>query len=763
MGKAKKEPKVDLADSIAQRTAGFIQSNDHRDLLDIVDALRSQGVSHYVDLPQIIVCGSQSSGKSSTLQSLSGIEFPSAEGLCTRFATELVLRRGDIPGIKVHIQPHTDRSEEERIRLSAFSMETSDQTHFPKIIEAAKEAMGLGAVGPGVKIFSTDVLRIESTSPTAPNLTLVDLPGLFGAADKNQSIDDAALVQNLVLNYMRQRRSIILAVVTADNPFANQPVTKFAREIDPQGKRTLGLITKPDKIDKGSDSERYYIELAQNQNVKLTLGWHVLRNRSHATADDTAEERDDREAEFFANSVWGQSLDKSQLGVDSLRERLRHVLWNQIKEGLPGVISDVQIGLKDCENKLEQLGKPRSSMREKHSYLHRISGRLSTLARAAIDGVYSDHFFEPTDVSSDVLERRLRARVQAVLSAYADRMRRDGHALEVVEDDQPPTRSDRKKWIRRQRYLAHNVRTAMYECRGRELPGTFNPLVVGDLFSQQCKPWENITQHMVEEIHKAAAETFREIISDICDTNTAERLLKHHVQPTLHLLRKELKEKIDELLLPHLSIHPITYNDFLQASVNEIQTERVNRKIQALSTTHLQLVPENPYERESDFNISEVLSFIEGIKQEFAPDVEAYSGSLAADVAAAYYVIALKKFIDDVSVNAVETCLIQCLPDVFSPQVVWELSDDMVELLGSETDATIAERASLTLKREILEKGLQDLDAFTSTRLRRGGGSAVSSAFKTELRVHDVTRFAQRLAEDREMGSKGRKAKLEGM
>lgn len=123
--------------------------------------------------------------------------------------------------------------------------------------------MGLSGTDPGSKVFSTDVLRIESTSPDAPNLTLVDLPGLFGASDKNQSDDDAELVRNLVVSYMKQRRSIILAVVSADNPFANQPVTKFARDIDPSGLRTLGLITKPDKIDTGSDSEKYYIDLAQ--------------------------------------------------------------------------------------------------------------------------------------------------------------------------------------------------------------------------------------------------------------------------------------------------------------------------------------------------------------------------------------------------------------------------------------------------------------------------------------------------------------------
>lgn len=333
----------DLAYQLSKKTAGFIRSNNHRNLLDIVDKLRSRGVSHYVDLPQIIVCGSQSSGKSSTLESLSGISFPTAEGLCTRFATELVLRRSDDTKINVHINPGKGRTEEERIRLAAFSLKTSDRRDVSNIIESAKDAMGL--TGDGAKIFSTDVLRIELASPEQPNLTIVDLPGLFGASDKNQSEEDLELVQNLVLSYMRQRRSIILAVVAADNAFANQPVTKFARDIDPRGTRTLGLITKPDKIDHGSENETYYIDMAQNLNVRLTLGWHVLRNKGFDTLDDTVEQRDKRESDFFALSVWS-CLDSKQLGVENLRERLREVLWNQIRQGLPGVKTDVQTGIK---------------------------------------------------------------------------------------------------------------------------------------------------------------------------------------------------------------------------------------------------------------------------------------------------------------------------------------------------------------------------------------------------------------------------------
>lgn len=623
---------TDLAEDISEKTAGFIQSNSHRDLLDIVDTLRSHGVSHYVDLPQIIVCGSQSSGKSSTLEALSGIAFPTAEGLCTRFATELVLRRGNKPEIKVHIQPSANRTNEERARLLGFARSTKDQDDFPRIIETAKEAMGLTGTD-GAKIFSMDVLRIESTSPSAPNLTLVDLPGLFGASDKNQSDDDATLVQELVVSYMRQRRSIILAVVAADNPFANQPVTKFARDIDPSGTRTLGLITKPDKIDEGSDSEKYYVELAQNLNVKLSLGWHVLRNRSHVTAKDTIKERDDRETEFFTNSAWCL-LDPSQLGVDSLRTRLRKVLWKQIQTGLPGVKAEVQSGIKDCTMKLAQLGKARSTQREKHTYLQRISSRLSKLVRAAIDGVYSDLFFESFPGQEDAFERRLRAHIQKILDEYAEKMRDNGHALEIVEDDLEPTRISSRRYIMREEYL-EVVKDLMVECRGRELPGTFNPLVVGDLFSRQCKPWEPITQNLVEQIHEAAASNFNKIVSEICDENTRSRLMKGHIQPALYRLRQDLKDKVDELLKPHLSIHPITYNDYLTETVQKIQTERHDRRFDEISEEVCGYISKTAPTC-AEVNLNQILT---SLKVDTRPDVEEYSASLAADVAAAYYLV----------------------------------------------------------------------------------------------------------------------------
>jgi GTPase SAR1 family protein len=280
-----------------------LQSKDRRDLLNIIDDLRSQGISHYVDLPQVIVCGDQSSGKSSVLEALSGLKFPRKDNPCTRFATEVILRRGPEETTQVSIVPGTDRTDRERANLLAFGSTNVDLNHFERLVDSAREVMGIDF---GSRAFGTDILRIEKSGPDQLHLTLVDLPGLFQAGNKSQTDDDAKAVTSLVLSYMQKTRSIILAVVSAKNDFANQIVTKYAREVDPDGVRTLGVITKPETLHIGSDSERAFITLAENNDVKFCLGWHVVRNRDYDTRDCSSGERDKMEHDFFTSGSWAQ-------------------------------------------------------------------------------------------------------------------------------------------------------------------------------------------------------------------------------------------------------------------------------------------------------------------------------------------------------------------------------------------------------------------------------------------------------------------------
>lgn len=155
-------------------------TKEHLHLLNAIDSLRSQGISHYVSLPQIIVCGDQSSGKSSVLEAISGVSFPVKSNLCTRFPTELILRKARYMSVKVSIVPHHSRSDPDKASLSGFDEKLDSFQDLPDLIENAKAAMGIMTLG---KAFSKDLLRIEISGPDRPHLTIVDLPGLIRSAN----------------------------------------------------------------------------------------------------------------------------------------------------------------------------------------------------------------------------------------------------------------------------------------------------------------------------------------------------------------------------------------------------------------------------------------------------------------------------------------------------------------------------------------------------------------------------------------------------
>jgi hypothetical protein len=227
---------------------------------------------------------------------------------------------------KVSITASPERSEEERKRLGKFYAEIDiANPNLGSVVEKAKEEMGLS----DTKIFSTDTLRVELSGPTQPHLTMIDLPGLFRAGNTEQSLDDAEIVSQIVRSYMEKPRSIILAVVSANYEFVLQDVSKLAHELDPKRTRTLGLITKLDTLEPGSDWEASHLKLAQNKDVQFRLGWHVLKNRNFAMRDASSSERDEAEGQFFATGIW-TSMDPNHVRVKSLKTRLSNALLDQI-------------------------------------------------------------------------------------------------------------------------------------------------------------------------------------------------------------------------------------------------------------------------------------------------------------------------------------------------------------------------------------------------------------------------------------------------
>ncbi len=227
-------------------------------------------------------------------------------------------------------------------------------------------------------------------------------------------------------------RSVILAVVTAKNDYANQIILKRAREVDPDGLRTLGLITKPDTLPPGSDSEADFINLASNDNIEFRLGWHIVKNRDYSSHNSSTEERDQSERQFFSEGVW-KGLPRDMVGVEALRRRLGKILLDQIKRYLPSLMKDIQLQIELSESKLERLGDSRTTAEEQRQFLLKLSQSFQRLCKAAIDGSYDDHFFG--DPSSDEEYcKRLRAVVQNLNLAFSEQMRKKGHRRTICDE-----------------------------------------------------------------------------------------------------------------------------------------------------------------------------------------------------------------------------------------------------------------------------------------------------------------------------------------
>ena len=269
-----------------------LQNQDTRKVMDIVDRLRRSGLSGEIQLPQLVVAGDQSSGKSSCLEAITEIPFPRKENLCTRFATEIILRRSATVSISTKIIPDKMRPTTEKKRLEAFKSSIVDFHELPNLVDEATDLMGLGDDGFGsARAFSRDVLSIEIAGPGRPHLTLVDLPGLIHSENKQQSKEDVELIRGLVDDYIKEKRTIIMAVISAKNDYANQIILNKCREVDPKGHRTLGIITKPDFLSPDSDNEASWLDLAQNKDIFFELGWHILKNRSDKDINTTFAER----------------------------------------------------------------------------------------------------------------------------------------------------------------------------------------------------------------------------------------------------------------------------------------------------------------------------------------------------------------------------------------------------------------------------------------------------------------------------------------
>lgn len=398
--------------------------------LNQIESIRANGVGDLVALPQLIVCGDQSTGKSSVLEGITGIPFPRQEGLCTRFPTEIILRHSEIETTTMvaTVRPYVSRSKKVRQTLCAYQEEIQDISELPRVIQDVSKLMDLrdGTGDSKGKAFSSDSLRIEVTGPIGLHLSIVDLPGLISVPGEEQSEEDVAVVVEMVTAYVRSSRTIILAVLQAGNDMANQMIIKIAKRYDPEGQRTVGIITKPDLIN--HEAIPIMARIFENKGtIKLKLGFYLLKNPVHSPGQTSVSlgERSRLELEYFSTHPWSsENLDLDRVGVEKLRSRLQTLLDVHIEKELPKVRADIKKILDATKSELKSLGTSRPTVAHVRSFLTTLSMRFFSLAQAALEGNYHTvdyKFFMEED------KTRLRAQIQNLNTLFAASIRKEGN------------------------------------------------------------------------------------------------------------------------------------------------------------------------------------------------------------------------------------------------------------------------------------------------------------------------------------------------
>ncbi|XP_070844334.1 dynamin-1a isoform X11 [Chaetodon auriga] len=306
------------------------------DLIPLVnrmqDAFSAIGQNANLDLPQIAVVGGQSAGKSSVLENFVGKDFlPRGSGIVTR--RPLVLQLMNCP---------TEYAEFLHCKGKKFI----DFDEVRQEIEAETDRItgankGISPVPINLRVYSPHVL----------NLTLVDLPGMTKVPVGDQPADIEAQIRDMLMQFVTKENCLMLAVSPANSDLANSDALKIAKEVDPQGMRTIGVITKLDLMDEGTDAK----DILENKLLPLRRGYIGVVNRSQKDIDGKKDINAAMAAErkfFLSHPAYRHLADR--MGTPYLQKILNQQLTNHIRDTLPGLRAKLQSQLLSIEKEVEE-------------------------------------------------------------------------------------------------------------------------------------------------------------------------------------------------------------------------------------------------------------------------------------------------------------------------------------------------------------------------------------------------------------------------
>ncbi|KAJ5114720.1 hypothetical protein NUU61_000479 [Penicillium alfredii] len=679
--------------------------------LAFIDELQTLGLSGTVNLPELVVVGDQSAGKSSVLQAITEVSFPVKDGTCTRFPIQISFRQTstekDLP-IKGTIVPGRQSENDAAFlaRIKDFKVERKELTTdvMREIIEKATECI-FDAHRPGERVSLSDAtLRIERSGPDEMHWTITDLPGLIRSDKKkrehmpNGAIGDgsedapmqmnAAVASDLARAYLTNDRNIVLVVID-DVDVERLRIFELMEEIPGLEKRCIGVLNKCDRKQEGSDE--WMVKLLRNDLStvpRLDHGWFGLRSRVPNEVHITDAERDERESAEFMRKDW-QEVPKDRTGIQALVKYVDSERRAQIQTGIPRILEEIRQKLRECESDLSHMGEARDSPKAQRYFIFQFCNKMQHMAEATLRGQYQA-------VPSEDPRIMLRYEVQRRLDQFYAEMVDDRNMplpftnyekdLKILSD------SDPKEWDR----IASNssgIYAEIYKeakiSEGCSLPGTVHPDVEEKIFRKQSIHWEAIARRFVDDV-KDLVKLCHDVLIRIAIPQSKVRLEVSRIMgKTMDAWDNDAKKALSELLEDNRArplvtrnpqlVNQLNYADHYRGEVllGEGSSKRPSLEHDQQEDVKSKLKPNGNRPRFISTILSQVL-FVRARLQ-------------------SYYEIALYRFVDNVAMQVVERHILgpKCPMLAVSVETFARLDDEELDAIAGEDQSDVMMRNRL--------------------------------------------------------------------
>ena len=604
----------------------------------------------------------------------------------------------------------------------------------------------------GQPAFSEHILRVELVDPDHNHLSIIDVPGIFRTPTEGLTTnEDIDLVKRMVRRFIQNERTIILAVIPANVDIATQEILNMAKDVDPQGQRTLGVLTKPDLVDRGA--ERDVLELMHGKKHKLRLGYCMVRNRGQQERAIGTSERHQKESLFFSSGPFSL-VAKDRIGIPALHKRLRDLLQNITQREFPHVKREIYHRMMACEAELRSLGPSRENDYQQRLYLINMAVKFQTVTGYALDTRYG------TDDLFDNGITRLATIIVTLNDHFSEAVRKNGctvdfdsrttQLLNLGVPHQPKSSSKNRASKSKNSGLpaqtqstswfpdASSGKTAtgffnvndypelediLYDSRpgepeiteetlswiegiykssrGFEL-GTFDPSISPLLFKQQTINWEHLAMDYICDVILHIHGFCDRLLAHICmEERTRNSLWAVLIEDMIPIYKKAI-DQVKFIIRTEREGNLITTNHYFSENLEKARAERLKKaseEVPQIAATFGLINLEN-------VTTTDHLERISGISnlKHTVQDIH--------DILKAYYTVARKRFVDNVCMQATDYHLVsgpETPLKVFSPTFVGNLTSDQLEAIAGEDGTSIKQRRELHKQMESLRDGVKVL------------------------------------------------------